>query len=64
MPVLHMTKFRECVIHIGTTKTATTTLQSFFQKNKLNFTKNDILIPTTLGKPNQTKLSAYAADIQ
>ena len=59
-----MTKFRECVIHIGTTKTATTTLQSFFQKNKLNFTKNDILIPTTLGEPNQTKLSAYAADIQ
>ena len=59
-----MTQFKECIIHIGTEKTGTSTLQLFFQKNKSNFAKNDILIPKTLGEPYQSNLSVYAANIE
>ena len=58
-----MKKFKECIIHIGTEKTGTTTLQLFFQKNRINLAKNGILFPKTLGEPNHTYLSAYARDV-
>ncbi len=55
-----MVKFDECILHIGTEKTGTSTLQEFFYQNKLNLAKNDIFFPETFGKKNHIKLSAYA----
>jgi len=56
-----LTKFDECIIHIGTAKTGTKTLQEFFYKNKSNLLKEDIFYPETFGKRNHTRLSAYAS---
>ena len=45
-----MTQFEESIIHIGTMKTGTTTLQEFFRHNRPELAKKGILYPKTLGK--------------
>ena len=55
-----MTQFEECIIHIGTMKTGTTTLQRFFRRNIPTLTKKGILYPKTLGKQTHVLLTALA----
>ncbi|MGI0056357.1 MAG: hypothetical protein ACREAK_03155 [Nitrosarchaeum sp.] len=55
-----MTIFDECIIHIGTTKTGTKTLQGFLNKNRTNFAKVGVFFPKTFGELSHKKLSAFA----
>jgi len=57
-----MEKFDECIIHIGTEKTGTSTLQKFFRTNELNLARNSIFYPKTFGEENHVKLYVYACD--
>ena len=57
-----MIQFEECIIHIGTMKTGTTTLQEFFRHNKSNLAKRGFLFPTTLGKHTHELLTALTLD--
>ena len=59
-----MKKIDECILHIGTSKTGTTTLQKFFRVNESNLAKKDIFFPKTFGAQNQVKLFAYACEPQ
>jgi len=59
-----MEKFDECIIHIGTPKTGSTTLQEFFYKNKKNLDKKDIFFPKTFGEKNHVNLYKYSLDIE
>lgn len=59
-----MDKFEECIIHIGTAKTGTTSLQQFFHMNRTNLAKKDIFYPETFGEKNHPKLAIYALDDQ
>ncbi len=54
-------EFDECIIHIGTEKTGTTTLQKFFRQNELNLDKNHIFYPKTFGNDNHGKLFVFAS---
>ncbi|MDH3764993.1 MAG: hypothetical protein OER82_04195 [Nitrosopumilus sp.] len=58
-----MTKFEECIIHIGTDKTGTKTLQWFFARNRSNLSKNRIFYPKTFGKTNHFFLSTALCNI-
>ena len=57
-----MTKFEECILHIGFEKTGTSSIQSFFEKNRTNLMEKNILFPKTFGKKDYFKLSVYACD--
>ena len=59
-----MKKFDECIIHIGTEKTGTTTLQRFFRRNELNLAKKNIFYPKTFGKGNHRQLYVFASNEQ
>ncbi len=59
-----MKKFDECILHIGTDKTGTSTLQKFFRMNESNLAKKDIFYPKTFGDRNHTKLFVYACEPQ
>lgn len=48
-------------LHIGTEKTATTSLQHFFFTNREKLLENNIFFPSIPGKLNHEKLSIYAA---
>ena len=54
---IFVTKFEECIIHIGTDKTGTSALQSFFAINRLNLFKNDIFYPKTFGERSHYHLA-------
>jgi len=58
-----MTKFEECIIHIGTDKTGTKTLQWFFARNRLNLSRSGILYPKTFGETNHFFLSTALCNI-
>ena len=58
-----MTKFEECIIHIGTNKTGTKTLQYFFARNRSNLSRNRILYPITFGEENHYFLSTALCNI-
>jgi len=58
-----MTKFEECIIHIGTGKTGTKTLQWFFAENRSNLSRNRILYPKTFGEGHHHFLSAALCNI-
>jgi len=57
---MKLPKFNECIIHIGTEKTGTKTLQEFFYKNRSVLSKNGIFFPKTFGNKNHFKLAVYA----
>ena len=57
-----MIKFEECVIHIGTPKTGTTSLQDFFFQNQSNLIKKNIFYPEAFGKKNHVKLIICVAN--
>ena len=48
-----------CVLHIGTEKTATTTLQDFVYSNRKALLKFGVCLSDVLGKTNNRKLVAY-----
>ena len=48
------------VLHIGTEKTGTTTIQTFFARNRDTFHAAYVLYPHSPGSPNHLKLSAFA----
>jgi len=47
------------VLHIGTEKTATSTLQEFLYQNRNILAGNGIALSDNLGVPNNQKLAAY-----
>jgi len=57
-----MNKFEEAIIHIGTGKTATKTLQYFFTENRLRLSRNGILYPRSFGKLAHIFLTAALCD--
>ena len=50
----------KCFLHIGTEKTATTTLQNFLHLNRDKFAKYGFLLPKNAGYPNNYKLPILA----
>jgi len=56
-----MTKFDECILHIGTEKTGTSTLQLLFHKNRKNLSKKSIFFPETFGEKSHRLLTAFAS---
>ncbi|WP_298637069.1 hypothetical protein [uncultured Umboniibacter sp.] len=50
------------VLHIGTEKTGTTSIQNFLELNRANFLKRGFFIPSSLGKGNHRKLVAAIQD--
>ncbi|MDD5274980.1 MAG: hypothetical protein PHR16_02735 [Methylovulum sp.] len=48
------------VLHIGTEKTGTTSIQEFLALNRTQLNASGILYPTSLGAKNHTKIAAYA----
>jgi len=57
-----MSKFEECIIHIGVSKTGTSTLQNFFFKNKSNLKEKSIFYPIAFGKRQHHGLVKYVHD--
>ena len=51
----------EIVLHIGTEKTGTTTIQEFFSANREILEANNILYPKSMGNKNHIKLAMCAA---
>ena len=48
------------ILHIGTAKTGTTTLQHWFASNRESLQVQGIYYPNSLGKVNHRKLSLFA----
>lgn len=48
------------ILHIGTAKTGTTTLQHWFASNRESLQRQGIYYPNSLGKVNHRKLSIFA----
>ncbi len=59
-----VTKFDKCILHIGTEKTGTTTLQRYFALNRDEFLKQRYFIPSSLSPypdlANHERLTTYA----
>ena len=51
-----------CILHIGTAKTGSTTIQSFLQQNRQDLLARGFYFPHSLGEANHEKLVAYALD--
>jgi hypothetical protein len=58
-----MKKLKKTILHIGSEKTGTTTIQKFMASNREFLMDRKILYPVTPGKENHKKLAIYAADI-
>jgi len=54
-------KKRPLVLHIGTEKTGTTSIQEFLALNRPRLKEAGILYPESLGPTNHTRLAAYAS---
>lgn len=52
----------DAVIHIGTEKTGTKTIQEFLFQNRSKLLNKNIIYPTTLGLKDNRKLAAYCMD--
>jgi len=50
------------VLHIGTEKTGSTTIQRFLRRNRKKLLKHGVLFPQSAGRENQAKLAVYAGD--
>lgn len=50
----------ECYLHIGTEKTATTSIQNFLDLNRVELWQKDFLFTKSLGKSNNRKLPVLA----
>src|ERR1700684_2608387 len=59
-----VTKFDNCILHIGTEKTGTTTLQRYLALNRDEFLKQGYFIPASLSPypdlSNHERLTTYA----
>lgn len=58
-----------CILHIGTEKTGTTSLQAFFASNQERLLASGVLVPRTIASPvdqrvlNHVELVTYASDV-
>src|ERR1051325_314622 len=61
-------KFRECILHIGTEKTGTTSLRSFLAINREKLLANGIFVPRSLSPyaklANHERITTFALDIR
>src|SRR4029078_10108004 len=53
-------KFKSCIVHIGTEKTGTTTLQHYLAKNRDALLKQGFFFPESLGRSEHVDLVLYA----
>jgi len=53
----------ELILHIGTEKTGTTSVQNFFRTNREKLAKRGVLYPVAPGQRNHTALAAAAQEI-
>lgn len=53
----------KCYLHIGTEKTATTTIQDFFNLNRMKLLENGYIYTQSAGRANNRKLSAAAYNL-
>jgi hypothetical protein len=49
----------KCILHIGTAKTGTTTLQQWLYSNKSSLSEQKVYLSDILGKPNNRNLSCF-----
>ena len=49
----------KCILHIGTEKTATTTLQNWLYDNQAALSKSGVYLSDNLGKTNNILIPAY-----
>ncbi len=54
-------KKKSLILHIGTEKTGTTSIQDFLALNRAQLKQQGILYPESLGQRNHIKLAAYAS---
>lgn len=52
----------KCVVHIGTEKTGTTSLQHFFAENAETLTQRGVAYSAAFGRPNNRKISAISME--
>lgn len=52
----------QCILHIGTEKTGTTSFQRWLEVNRGALRKKDIVYPSSVGVNNHRKLSVYSMD--
>jgi hypothetical protein len=53
---------RKCILHAGTVKTGTKTIQSFLAKARPKLANAGFRYLKSMGQPNHTSLAAYAQD--
>lgn len=51
---------KSCILHAGTVKTGTTTLQSFLSSKRKELSQAGVLFSRSMGRSNHTSLAAYA----
>jgi hypothetical protein len=57
-----MKRFKNCILHAGTEKTGTTTLQEYLQINRPNLLQHGYYLPLTLGRAEHHRIASYASD--
>lgn len=56
-----MSKFARCIIHVGTEKTGTTSIQESLSLNRKILAKKGFLFPSSFGEKNHVKLAVCAS---
>ncbi len=59
-PLAHKTKKKMLLLHIGTEKTGTTSIQEFLALNRGQLKSSNVFYPASLGAKNHIKIAAYA----
>jgi hypothetical protein len=62
LPIVSLLMKRTAIVHIGLEKTGSTAIQRWLSANRLVLRKNGILMPSSIGYPNHTKLVAACLD--
>ena len=55
-------QFHHCILHIGTPKTGTSTLQRYLHKNRSALADQGYFVPTCFGNGEHSHLASYAMD--
>lgn len=56
-----MKKLKRCVIHVGTEKTGTTSIQESLYRNRSHLSESGIMFPRSFGEKNHVKLAICAS---
>lgn len=54
-------KFKRCILHIGTEKTGSTSIQALLDRNRALFLENGAFVPSCLGTPNHIGITVACA---